>query len=137
MVFMLTGCAAGGSKVEVVATKDAPEAVGPYSQAKIAGDFIFASGQLGLDPVTGELRDGLEAQCEQVFQNLSAVLKAAGSDISKSVKVTVYITDVNDFAAVNEIYAKYFTQPFPARSCVGVKELPKGALIECDIIATK
>lgn len=137
LMLALAGCGAGANKVEIVATADAPEAIGPYSQAKIAGGFVYTSGQIGLDPSTGELREGLEAQCEQVFQNLSAVLEAAGSDMSKAVKVTVFITDMDSFSAVNEIYAKYFTEPYPARSCVEVSSLPKGALVECELIAVQ
>ena len=135
LVIALAGC--GSAKPRAVATDKAPEAIGPYSQAQVVGDFVFTSGQIGLDPATGELRKGLEAQCEQVFQNLSAVLEAAGSSIAKSVKTTVFITDMSSFSTVNEIYAKYFSEPYPARSCVEVSELPKGALIECEIVAAR
>ena len=133
LLLALSGCA----ESTVVSTPDAPEAIGPYSQARVAGGFVYTSGQIGLDPATGSLREGLEAQCEQVFKNLSAVLEAAGSDIGKSVKTTVYITDMNDFAVVNGIYEQYFTEPYPARSCVEVSELPKGALVECEIVAAR
>ena len=122
---------------ELVSTSNAPAAIGPYSQAQVVGGFVFTSGQIGLDPVTGTLREGLEAQCEQVFQNLSAVLAAAGSGIEKSVKTTLFITDMQNFAIVNGIYEKYFTEPYPARSCVEVSALPKGALVECELIAVQ
>ena len=124
-------------KFTVVAAEDAPKAIGPYSQAIIANGFVYTSGQIGLDPATGLLRDGLEAQCEQVFQNLSAVLKEAGSDLGKCVKATVFLTDMSSFSVVNEIYAKYFTEPYPARSCVEVSALPKGALVECEVVAVQ
>ena len=135
LLLSLVGCKANSN--EVVSTLDAPEAIGPYSQARIVDGLIYTSGQIGLDPKTGLLQEGLEKQCEQVFENIEAILLAAGSDISKVIKTTVYITDINDFAKVNEIYAKYFKEPFPARSCVEVSALPKGALIECEVISSK
>ena len=118
-----------------VATDKAPAAIGPYSQAQTAGGFVYTSGQVGIDPATGNLCEGLEAQAHRVFLNLTEVLKAAGSDMSKVVKTTVFIKDMNDFAAVNAIYSQYFTEPYPARSCVEVARLPKDALIECELIA--
>jgi 2-iminobutanoate/2-iminopropanoate deaminase len=121
--------------MKTVATNKAPGAVGPYSQAQISGNFVFCSGQIAIIPETGEVAVGLEAQANQVFKNVSEVLKAAGSDISKAVKTTVFIKDMNDFGAINAIYAKYFTEPFPARSCVEVARLPKDALLECEVIA--
>ena len=117
------------------ATDKAPAAIGPYSQAQTAGGFVYTSGQVGIDPATGNLCEGLEAQAHRVFLNLTEVLKAAGSDMSKVVKTTVFIKDMNDFAAVNAIYSQYFTEPYPARSCVEVARLPKDALIECELIA--
>lgn len=118
-----------------VATTNAPAAIGPYSQAQISGGMVYTSGQIGIIPETGEIAPGLEAQANQVFKNLAAVLKAAGSDIGKTVKTTVFIKNMDDFAAINAIYAKYFTEPFPARSCVEVARLPKDVLIECEVIA--
>lgn len=118
-----------------VATDKAPAAIGPYSQAQTAGGFVYTSGQVGIDPATGNLCEGLEAQAHRVFINLTEVLKAAGTDMSKVVKTTVFIKDMNDFAAVNAIYAQYFNEPYPARSCVEVARLPKDALIECELIA--
>lgn len=118
-----------------VSTDKAPAAIGPYSQAQIAGNLVFASGQIPVDPATGLIPAGVEAQAHQVFQNVSALLKAAGSDISKVVKTTVFIKDMNDFAAINAIYAQYFTEPYPARSCVEVARLPKDVLLECEAIA--
>ena len=97
--------------------------------------FVFTSGQIGINPETGAIAEGIEQQAEQVFKNISALLEAAGSDISKTVKTCVFIKNMNDFATVNEIYGRYFTEPFPARSCVEVGRLPKDALIECEVIA--
>jgi 2-iminobutanoate/2-iminopropanoate deaminase len=121
--------------MKTVSTNKAPGAVGPYSQAQISGNFVFCSGQIAIIPETGEVAVGLEAQANQVFKNVSEVLKAAGSDISKVVKTTVFIKDMNDFGAINAIYANYFTEPFPARSCVEVARLPKDVLLECEVIA--
>ena len=121
--------------MKTVSTDKAPAAIGPYSQAQIAGGFVFTSGQVGIIPETGEVAVGLEAQAHQTFKNLTQLLRAAGSDISKTVKTTVFIRDMNDFAAVNAIYAQYFSEPFPARSCVEVARLPKDVLIECELIA--
>ena len=118
-----------------ISTDKAPGAIGPYSQAQIVGNLVFTSGQIGIDPSTGAIVEGLEAQAEQVFTNLSELLKAAGSDMSKVVKTTVFIKNMNDFAAINAVYAKYFTEPFPARSCVEVARLPKDVLLECEVIA--
>lgn len=121
--------------MKTVATKNAPAAIGPYSQAQIVNGLVYTSGQIGIDPAVGTLVEGLEAQTNQVFKNLSKLLKAAGSDMSKVIKTTVFIKDMNDFGKVNEIYAKYFTEPFPARSCVEIARLPKDALVECEVIA--
>ena len=121
--------------MKTVATKNAPAAIGPYSQAQIVNGLVYTSGQIGIDPAVGALVEGLDAQANQVFKNLSQLLKAAGSDMSKVIKTTVFIKDMNDFGKVNEIYAKYFTEPFPARSCVEVARLPKDALVECEVIA--
>jgi len=118
-----------------VATNKAPGAIGPYSQAQVVGNLVFASGQVAIIPETGELAVGIEAQAHQAFKNVTEILKAAGTDISKTVKTTVFIANMDDFAKVNEIYAQYFTDPYPARSCVEVSKLPKGALIECEVIA--
>ena len=121
--------------MKTVATKNAPAAIGPYSQAQIVNGLVYTSGQIGIDPAVGALVEGLDAQVNQVFKNLSELLKAAGSDMSKVIKTTVFIKDMNDFGKVNEIYAKYFTEPFPGRSCVEVARLPKDALVECEVIA--
>ena len=118
--------------MKTVATKNAPAALGPYAQAQVSGGFVFTSGQIGIDPATGVIADGIEAQAHQVFRNLTAVLQAAGSDMSKVVKTTVFIKDMNDFGLVNGIYAEYFTEPYPARSCVQISALPKGGLIEVE-----
>ena len=121
--------------MKTVSTNKAPAAIGPYSQAQIVGNLVFASGQIAIIPETGEIAQGLEAQANQVFKNVGEILKAAGSDISKVVKTTVFIKDMNDFAAINAIYAQYFTGPYPARSCVEVARLPKDVLLECEVIA--
>ena len=121
--------------MKTVSTAKAPAAIGPYSQAQIVGNLVFTSGQIPIIPETGEIAVGLEAQAHQVFKNLSELLKAAGSDLSKTVKTTVFIQHMDDFAAINAIYAQYFTEPFPARSCVEVARLPKDVLLECEVIA--
>lgn len=122
---------------KAVNANNAPAAVGPYVHAVQAGEMIFTSGQIGLVPETGELKEGIEAQTHQVFQNLSAVLEAAGSDFNHVVKTTVFLDNINDFATVNAIYAEYFKDEFPARSCVEVAKLPKGGLVEIEAIAVK
>ncbi len=120
---------------KAILTNEAPAAIGPYSQAITAGGMIYVSGMLGIDPVSGNLKDTVAEQAEQALKNLSAVLKAAGTDTGSVVKTTVFITDMGAFAAVNEIYARYFSVPFPARSCVQVSALPKGGLFEIEAIA--
>lgn len=115
----------------------APAAVGPYVHAVEANGLIFTSGQIGLIPETGELQEGIEAQTHQVFKNLTAVLEAAGSGLDHAVKTSVFLDDINDFGKVNEIYAEYFKGETPARSCVEVAKLPKGALVEIEVIAVK
>lgn len=123
---------------KIVATKEAPQAIGPYSQAIKTGGFVFVSGQIPLVPATGEMvQGGIEVQTEQVLKNLAAILKAAGSSLDAVVKTTVYITNIADFAKVNEVYAKFFVKDCPARVCVEVSNLPKGALIEIDVIAAE
>jgi reactive intermediate/imine deaminase len=114
-------------------TPHAPQAIGTYSQAVRAGDTVYLSGQIPLDPATGELVAGdMEAQVRRVFENLKAVSAAAGADLSHIVKLTVYLTDLAHFALVNRVMAEYFTQPYPARAAVGVAALPKGAAVEMD-----
>lgn len=121
--------------MKTINTTNAPAAIGPYSQAQVTGNLVITSGQLGVDPSTGEMPAALEAQCELAFRNVKAVLEAAGSSISKTVKTTVFITDMKNFGVVNGIYSKYFSEPFPARSCIEVSALPKGGLVECEVIA--
>ncbi len=121
--------------MKAVSTNKAPAAIGPYSQAQIVGNLVYTSGQIPIVPETGALAEGLEAQAHQVFKNLGELLKAAGSDLSKTVKTTVFIKNMDDFGAINAIYAQYFTEPFPARSCVEVARLPKDVLLECEVIA--
>jgi reactive intermediate/imine deaminase len=116
-------------------TPRAPQAIGTYSQAIRAGDTVYLSGQIPLDPASGELVTGdMEAQVRRVFENLKAVAEASGADLSYIVKVTVYLTDLAHFALVNRVMAEYFTQPYPARAAVGVAALPKGAAVEMDAI---
>jgi len=115
-------------------SKDAPAAIGTYSQAMRAGDTVFLSGQIGLDPVSMQLVEGIDAQIERVFRNLSAVAGAAGLGLEHTVRMTVYLTDLGHFAKVNEIMAKYLREPYPARAAIGVASLPRGALVEIDAI---
>lgn len=120
-----------------VETGKAPKAIGPYSQAKVVGDFVFTSGQIPIDPKTNEVNLGtIESQTRQVLENLKAVLEAAGSSLDNAVKVTVYLADMNDFAEMNKVYEQYFKNK-PARSTVQVDKLPKEARIEIDVIALK
>ena len=117
-------------------TEEAPAAVGPYSQAVLINGLVYTSGQIALDPATGELvGETIEEQAEQVMKNLVAILKAAGTKPENAVKTLCFLTDIQDFAAFNEVYAKYFTEK-PARSCVGVSSLPKGAICEVEVIAS-
>lgn len=121
--------------MKTIETSSAPGAIGPYSQAICIKDLVFTSGQIPIDPSTGSIDAvGIEAQTEQVMHNLKAVLEAAGSSLTKAVKTTCFLKDIRDFAAFNEVYARYFTGK-PARSCVEVANLPKGALVEVEVIA--
>lgn len=122
---------------KAIHTDKAPAAIGPYSQAIEAGDMIFTSGVIPVNPQTGEIPQGVEAQADQAIRNLSNVLEEAGSSTEKVIKTTVFIKDMNDFGKINEIYAKYFTGVYPARSCVEVARLPKDVLIEIEAIAQK
>lgn len=118
-----------------VSTDKAPAAIGPYSQGIIAGDFLYASGQIAINPATGNIEaEGIVDQAEQVMKNIGEILKAAGTDYANVVKTGCFLYDMNDFAAFNEVYAKYFTEK-PARSCVAVKTLPKNVLCEVEVIA--
>lgn len=120
--------------MKVIATDKAPAAIGPYSQGMIAGGMVYCSGQIPVNPATEEIPQDITAQAEQSCKNVAAVMEAAGTDISKVVKTTCFISDMKDFAAFNEVYAKYFTSK-PARSCCAVKELPKGVLCEIEAVA--
>ena len=123
---------------KVISTAEATQAIGPYSQAIEAGGFVFVSGQIPLIPATGELGEGsVEVQTARVLENLKAILEAAGSSLESVVKTTVYITNMDDFAKVNGIYGQYFQENPPARVCVEVSKLPKGALVEIDVIAAR
>lgn len=116
---------------------EAPGPIGPYSQAVECQGLVFCSGQLGILPEDGTLPSGTAAQARQALLNLQAVLRGAGSSLSKALKVTVYLTDLRDFSSVNQVYAEFFTEPFPARTAVQVAALPKGAAVEIDVIATR
>lgn len=121
----------------VVSTPKAPAAIGPYSQGIIAGDLVFTSGQLPIDPATNTMPADIKSQARQSMENVKAVVEAAGSDMGKVVKVTIFLKDMNDFSVVNEIYASYFTKDFPARSCVQVARIPRDALVEIEAVAKK
>jgi reactive intermediate/imine deaminase len=117
-----------------IQTRDAPEAIGTYSQAVRADDTVYLSGQIGLDPASMQLAEGIDGQTHRVFRNLAAVATAAGCSLDQAVRMTVYLTDLAHFARVNEIMAQYVREPFPARAAVGVSGLPRGALVEIDAI---
>ena len=122
---------------QAVSSPDAPKAIGPYSQAVRAGQLLFVSGQVPLDPATGQIVSGdISTQTRRVFDNLGAVLKAGGRSFADVVRTTVFLADMNDFAAVNEVYGTYFSEPYPARATVQVARLPKDARVEIDVIAT-
>ena len=121
---------------QAIYTAAAPQAIGTYSQAIRSGDTVYLSGQIGLDPATMQLVDGIDAQIHRVFDNLQAVADEAGGRLDHAVKLTVYLTDLAHFARVNEIMSKYFAQPYPARAAIGVAALPRGALVEVDAILT-
>lgn len=119
---------------EIISTPNAPAAIGTYSQAVRAGNTVYMSGQIGLDPATMQMVEGIDAQIVRVFENLKAVAAAAGTTLDAAVKFNIYLTDLANFAKVNETMAKYVSQPYPARAAVGVKELPRGALVEADAV---
>jgi 2-iminobutanoate/2-iminopropanoate deaminase len=122
---------------QAISSLDAPKAIGPYSQAVRAGQLLFVSGQVPLDPATGQIVSGdIAAQTRRVFDNLGAVLKAGGRSFADVVRTTVFLADMNDFATVNEVYGTYFSEPYPARATVQVARLPKDARVEIDVIAT-
>lgn len=119
---------------QIIATPDAPQAIGTYSQAVRVGDTVYLSGQIGLEPANMQLAAGIEAQIHQVFANLRAVARAAGGDLGDVVKLNVFLTDLGHFCKVNEIMARYFAEPYPARAAVGVASLPRDALVEADAV---
>ena len=122
---------------QVISTEKAPAAIGPYSQAIEVNGMVYTSGVIPVDPATGEIPAGVEAQARQAFSNLANLLEAAGTSMAQAVKTTVFIKDMNDFSRINEIYSEYFTKPYPARSCVEVARLPKDVLLEIEVIALK
>jgi len=122
------------STKKIISTPDAPAAIGTYSQAVRCADTVYLSGQIGLDPASMQLVEGIDAQIERVFANLAAVAKGAGGSLGDAVRVTIYLTDLAHFAKVNEVMAKHFPEPFPARAAIGVASLPRGALVEADAV---
>lgn len=134
----LAGCASDRVTREIIATPDAPAAIGPYSQAVRMGDVLYAAGQIGLEPATGQLVEGgVAAETRRALDNLEAVLEAAGFELSDAVQVTVYLADLADYAAMNEVYAEYFLDPAPARGAVQVARLPRDARVEILLIADR
>ncbi len=124
--------------MKAISTTKAPGAIGPYSQGIQVGEFIYTSGQIPIDPATGTFAEGgIKEQTRQSLQNIQAILKEAGSSMDKVVKTTVFLADMNDFADMNSVYAEFFSEPYPARSAVAVKTLPKNALVEIEVVATK
>lgn len=124
--------------MKAIHTDKAPAAIGPYSQAIEVNGFVYASGQLPIDPATGNFPEGgVAAQTRQSILNAESILQAAGTDLKHVVKTTVYLPDMADFGAMNEVYAQFFSEPYPARSAVAVKDLPKGALVEIEVLAAK
>jgi 2-iminobutanoate/2-iminopropanoate deaminase len=122
---------------KIIHTNQAPEAIGPYAQAVEIDSFIYTSGQIGLDPATGEMVEGLENQTHQVMRNVTAILEAAEVDTGNIIKAMIFLQNMDDFSVVNEIYASYLESPYPARSAVEVARMPKGALVEVEVIAKK
>lgn len=122
---------------KVIATTAAPGAIGPYSQAIDTGTFVYCSGQIPVNPATGEIPEGIKAQTEQSLNNVAAILLEAGLTMDNVVKTTVFLADMNDFGAMNEVYGQMFTPPYPARSAVAVRELPKKVLVEIEVIALR
>ncbi|MDE6196669.1 MAG: RidA family protein [Muribaculaceae bacterium] len=122
---------------KVIATTAAPGAIGPYSQAIDTGSFVYASGQIPVDPATGIIPEGITAQTEQSLANVCAILDAAGLSVDNVVKTTVFLSDMANFGAMNEVYGRVFSEPYPARSAVAVRELPKGVLVEIEVIALR
>ena len=122
---------------KIIATDKAPAAIGPYSQAIEAGGFVFASGQIPVDPATGNIPEGIEAQAKQALTNVKNLMEASGLSMENIVKTSVFVKDMNDFAKVNEVYATFFGNDFPARSCVEVARLPKDVLIEVEVVAAR
>lgn len=123
--------------MKAISTKNAPAAIGPYSQAIEVNGFVYASGQLPLDPATGTFPEGIKAQTRQSLLNAKAIMEAAGLSLNNVVKTTVLLADIADFAEMNEVYAEFFSEPYPARSAFAVKSVPKGALVEIECIAAK
>lgn len=124
--------------MNAIHTEKAPAAIGPYSQAIEVNGFVYTSGQLPVDPATGEFAEGgIKEQTRQSLTNVKSILEQAGTDMGKVIKTTVFLNDMNDFAAMNEVYAEFFQQPYPARSAVAVEKLPKGALVEIEVVAAK
>ena len=123
--------------MKVISTPNAPAAIGPYSQAIEVNGMVFTSGVIPVDPATGNIPEGSSAQADQVMRNMQNLLEAAGTSMENVIKTTVFIKEMDDFGAINEVYAKYFPEPYPSRSCVEVARLPKDVMLEMEVIATK
>ena len=123
--------------MKIISTDKAPAAIGPYSQAVVYGDMLYTSGQIPVDPATGEIPESVEEQAAQSLKNIENILAENGMTMANVIKTTVFLSDLNDFAAVNAVYAEHFAEPYPARSCVQVAGIPKGCKIEIEVIAVK
>ncbi|MFN3306339.1 MAG: RidA family protein [Candidatus Kapaibacteriota bacterium] len=135
IVLVLISCSGYRLKKEIIYTEGAPKPIGPYSQAVKVGKFIFISGQIGINPQTGAIEEGLEAQFVRIMENIKNILKEANSDLTKVLKVTLFLKDLNSFDTINKLYSNYFTNEFPARETVEVSRLPKDAKVEISVIA--
>ncbi len=135
ILLVLASCSGYRFKKEIIYTNGAPKPIGPYSQAVKVGKFIFVSGQIGINPETGKIEEGLEAEFNQVMENIKNILKEANSDFSNVVKVTIFLKDLSHFDIINKLYSNYFTNEFPARETVEVSRLPKDAKVEISVIA--
>ncbi|MFN3781563.1 MAG: RidA family protein [Candidatus Kapaibacteriota bacterium] len=135
IVLVLVSCSGYRPKKEIIYTEGAPKPIGPYSQAVKVGKFIFVSGQIGINPQTGAIEEGLEAQFVRIMENIKNILKEANSDLTKVLKVTLFLKDLNSFDTINKLYSNYFTNEFPARETVEVSRLPKDAKVEISVIA--
>ena len=137
VLLVISGCARFRFAKETVFTKSAPAPIGPYSQAVVFGNLVFVSGQIGINPSDGSINPDIEQQCRQALENIKNILSATGSSFENVLKVTIYLTDMNEFAKINQIYSEYFQKDFPARETVEVSRLPKNAKVEISVVACK